>query len=200
MSYILVLYYSRYGSVANMALAIARGVEKVPGMEAMIRTVPSVSPTNEATSPAIPDSGATYVTLDELKNADGLILGSPTRFGNMAGPLKYFIDQTSETWLNGALIGKPGAVFTSSKSLHGGQESTLLNMMVPLLHHGMIIVGQPYNEQALITTKGGGTPYGPTHVAGSDNSNTLIKEEEILCSSIGQRVAEIALKLTNAKV
>lgn len=192
---ILVLYYSRHGATAEMANIIARGVEKVNGFEAIIRTVPAISSVCEAVEDQIPDSGALYASLDDLKNCDGLILGSPTRFGNMAAPLKYFLDGTSSLWLSGALIGKPAAVFTSTSSLHGGQETTLTSMMMPLLHHGMLIAGLPYSETALLETKGGGTPYGASHLAGVDNSRKLDKHETELCIALGQRIAILASKL-----
>jgi len=192
MSYILVLYYSRYGATAEMARQIARGVEEVQGMEARLRTVPEVSPVCEAVAPPVPDQGAPYVSLDDLKGCRGMALGSPTRFGNMAGALKHFIDSTSPLWLTGALLGKPGAVFTSTSSMHGGQESTLLSMMLPLLHHGMLIVGLPYSESDLLHTTTGGTPYGPSHLAGSDSKRPLSDEEKRLCQALGQRLAETA--------
>lgn len=197
MPYILVVYYSRNGNTANMANLIARGVNSVTGMEAMVRTVPPVSPTTEVASPPVPPSGAPYVTLDELKNCSGLIMGSPTRFGNMAAPLKYWLDNTGALWFSGDLSGKPAAVFSSTASLHGGQESTLLSMMLPLLHHGALIVGLPYTEASLISTTAGGTPYGPTHVAGIDNNLAITEDEKILCIALGKRVANIALKLSN---
>lgn len=195
MSYILVLYYSRYGAVAEMAKQIARGVEAVNGIEARIRTVPPVSTQCEAVADTIPDADAPYVTLDDLQHCAGLILGSPTRFGNIAAPLKYFLDTTSGLWLSGSLIGKPAAVFSSSSSLHGGQETTLISMMLPLLHHGMLIVGIPYSEPDLSTTSTGGTPYGPTHVAGVDNRSPVSEEEKRLCQHLGKRVADIAVRL-----
>ncbi len=194
MSYILVLYYSRYGAVKEMANVIARGVEEEK-LEARVRTVPSVSPVTEATEDSVPTSGAPYVTLDDLKNCAGLILGSPTRFGNMAAPLKYFLDSTSELWLSGGLVGKPAAVFTSTASLHGGQETTLISMMLPLLHHGMLITGIPYSEQELLTTTTGGTPYGASHLAGIESKNPLSESEKKLCRALGKRVAEIAKKI-----
>jgi NAD(P)H dehydrogenase (quinone) len=196
MPYILVLYYSRYGANAAMAQHIAHGVEAANTLEARIRTVPPVSAVCEATEDAIPAEGPPYVTLDDLKNCSGLILGSPTRFGNMAAPLKYFLDSTSSLWLSGALIGKPAAVFSSSSSLHGGQETTLLSMMLPLLHHGMLLVGLPYSESDLLNTTSGGTPYGPTHVAGAASKNPLTTEEIRLAKALGKRVAEITHKLT----
>ena len=193
--YILVLYYSRTGSTAQLAQYIARGVASVDGMEARVRTVPPVSPTCEAVDKAIPDSGAPYVTLDDLRDCHGLVLGSPTRFGNMAAPLKYFLDGTSALWLGGNLAGKPAGVFSSTASMHGGQESTLLSMILPLLHHGMMIVGLPYTEAALSNTLTGGTPYGATHVAGVANNQTLSEDEMVLAKSLGQRIASIAQRL-----
>ncbi len=190
MSDILVLYYSRYGATAEMARRIARGVEEVSGMQARLRTVPAVSSVCEATEDTIPDAGPPYATLDDLRECAGLALGSPTRFGNMAAALKYFIDSTSALWLSGAMAGKPAAVFTSTSSLHGGQETTLLSMMLPLLHHGMLLLGLPYSETALLHTSSGGTPYGPTHVAGTDNKQPLTHEEKQLCRALGQRLAK----------
>lgn len=178
-----------------MAQYIARGIESVSGVQALIRTVPSVSPTTEATHPIIPDSGAPYVTLEDLKNCDGLALGSPTRFGNMAAPMKYFLDSTSPLWLSGTLVNKPAAVFTSTASLHGGQETTLLSMMLPLIHLGFVILGIPYTEPDLNTTSSGGTPYGPTHVTGPDGKKSVNTEEQRLCFAMGKRLAEIAVKL-----
>jgi NAD(P)H dehydrogenase (quinone) len=195
---ILVLYYSRYGSVKKMAQHIGRGIESIPGAEACIRTVPAVSPLTEASEPSIPDTGAPFVTLDDLKNCDGIALGSPTRFGNMAAPMKYFLDTTSSLWLSGALVNKPAAVFSSSASLHGGQESTLLSMTLPLLHLGCIIVGIPYTEPDLNTTQSGGTPYGATHVTGPEGKNPLTEEEQRLCYAMGKRLATIASKLKHA--
>ena len=192
--YILVLYYSRHGATAEMAHLVARGVEE-GGMESLLRTVPNVSATCEAIEDCIPESGAPYVELDELRDCAGLALGSPTRFGNMAAPMKYFLDSTSSLWLSGALIGKPAGVFTSTSSLHGGQESTLLSMMLPLLHHGMLITGLPYSESALLTTTTGGTPYGPSHLAGSDSDRPLSEEEKQLCKGLGRRLAQVAPKL-----
>ncbi len=193
---ILVLYYSRKGSTAEMATLIARGIEETPGAQARLRTVPPVSTICEATADDIPANGPPYVSHDDLRECSGLILGSPTRFGNMAAPLKYFIDSTSDVWLSGALAGKPAAVFTSTSSLHGGQESTLLTMMVPLLHHGMLITGLPYSETDLMHTTSGGTPYGASHFAGDDNKRPLSEEEKRLCKALGKRVAGIAVKLT----
>ncbi len=196
MPYILVLYYSRTGSTLSMAQTIARGVEQVTGIEARVRTVPSVSPTSEQTEPEIPENGAIYCELEDLQHCSGLILGSPTRFGNMAAPLKHFIDSTSSLWLNGNLINKPAATFTSTSSLHGGQESTLLSMMLPLLHHGMVLAGLPYSEQALMSTQSGGTPYGASHLSG-DNHNPLTKDESSLCLALGKRIATLAKQLQN---
>jgi NAD(P)H dehydrogenase (quinone) len=197
MAYILVLYYSRYGSVKQMAQYIARGIESVPDMEAKIRTVPPVSPTTEAIDPTVPESGAPYVTIEDLKQCAGLALGSPTRFGNMAAPMKYFIDQVSSLWLSGNLVNKPAAVFSASSSLHGGQESTLLSMMLPLFHLGFILLGIPYTEADLNNTKTGGTPYGATHHAGTSGKNPISDEEQRLCFALGKRLAEIAAKLKN---
>jgi NAD(P)H dehydrogenase (quinone) len=195
MTDILVLYYSRHGNTAEMARLIARGVEEIAGTQATLRTVPPVSATCEAVEKDIPSSGPPYAELDDLKHCDGLILGSPTRFGNMAAPLKYFLDQTSNLWLASALSGKPAAVFTSSSSLHGGQETTLLSMMLPLLHHGMLITGLPYSESELLTTRSGGTPYGPSHLAGVESNLPLSIEEQKLCRALGKRVATIASRL-----
>lgn len=195
MSYILVLYYSRYGAVKQLAQHIARGIESVDGIEARIRTVPSVSPNSEATEPAIPDSGAPYATLDDLKNCAGLALGSPTRFGNMAAPMKYFLDTASSVWLSGSTVNKPAAVFSSSASMHGGQETTLTSMMIPLFHLGFMLLGIPYTEPDLNTTQSGGTPYGATHFAGSTGKNPITEEEQRLCFALGKRLAETAKKL-----
>lgn len=193
--YVLVLYYSRHGATAKMAQHLARGIEAVPGIEARLRTVPVVSPDTEASQPAIPEQGALYCSDDDLRHCAGLLLGSPTRFGNMAAALKYFIDGTSSLWTNGALINKPAGVFSSTASLHGGQESTLLSMMLPLLHHGMVIAGIPYTEAGLFQTDAGGTPYGATHVAGSGGQRVLTDIELQLCRAQGQRMATLALKL-----
>ena len=192
--YVLVLYYSRHGATEAMAKQIARGIEQ-SGIEARVRTVAPVSATCEATSSSIPDSGALYCTEADLAGCAGLALGSPTRFGNMAAPMKYFIDGTSSIWLSGKLINKPASVFTSSSSIHGGQETTLLSMMLPLMHQGMVIAGLPYSESELLSTKSGGTPYGATHVAGRDNSNTPDETELSLCRAQGKRLGELALKL-----
>lgn len=196
--YVLVLYYSRHGATERMARQIARGVE-LAGLEARLRTVPAVSADCEASAPDIPAEGAPYATLDDLKGCAGLALGSPTRFGNMAAPLKYFIDGTSSLWLSGELVGKPAAVFTSTASLHGGQESTLLSMLLPLLHHGMLITGIPYSEPALLSTTGGGTPYGASHYAGADGKRGLDEQESALCRTLGQRLAQTALRLENGR-
>ncbi len=195
MSQILILYYSRHGATAEMARLIARGVEKVPGISAILRTVPEVSAICEATQSSIPDSGAPYVSSDDLAQCSALILGSPTRFGNMAAALKYFIDSTSTCWMSGQLAGKPAAVFTSASSLHGGHEATLLSMMIPLLHHGMVLVGTPYSETELISTTTGGTPYGPSHLAGKDSNLPISSDEKKLCIATGHRVAKITKKL-----
>lgn len=195
MKQVLVLYYSRHGSTASMAQHIARGVESASEVIAVVRTVPPVSTTCEATADSIPDDGPPYATLDDLKQCDGLILGSPGRFGNMAAPLKYFLEQTSALWLSGCLNGKPAGVFTSTSSMHGGQESALLSMITPLLHHGMLISGLPYTEADLISTTSGGTPYGPTHVSGSDSQRPLQDEEQRLCFAFGKRLAGLTSKL-----
>ncbi len=194
MAEILVLYYSRHGAVQEMARAVARGVEEIPGATARLRTVPAVSTVAEAVAPDIPGEGPPYCELKDLKECAAIAFGSPTRFGNMAAPMKYFWDGTGSLWLNGALAGKPAAVFTSSATLHGGQETTLISMMLPLLHHGMLIVGLPYTENDLNTTASGGTPYGPTHHAGAGRA---VDATEIrLCRALGHRLAEVALKLT----
>ena len=195
--YILVLYYSRTGSTAQLAQYVARGVEAVSGIEARIRTVPPISTTCEAVEKTVPDSGAPYVTLEDLKQCHGLALGSPTRFGNMAAPLKYFLDSTSSIWLAGDLVNKPACVFSSSASMHGGQETTLISMMLPLLHQGMILMGVPYTEPSLNTTRTGGTPYGVTHVAGVDNENALSQDEIILAKHLGERMGRVAMELKN---
>lgn len=190
MSEILVLYYSRHGATAGLASQVARGIEQA-GLQARLRTVAPVSPTSEAVDPPVPDSGAPYARLEDLQECHGLALGSPTRFGNMAAPLKYFLDTTSPLWLQGALVGKPAAVFTSTASMHGGQETTLTSMMLPLLHHGMLLVGLPYSETALHTTRSGGTPYGASHLAGPDSDLPLSEEEEQLARALGTRLARI---------
>lgn len=194
--YILVLYYSKTGSVAQLAQYIARGIERVTGIEARLRTVPPVSTTCESIEPPIPSQGAPYATLDDLRYCSGLALGSPTRFGNMAAPLKYFLDGTSSLWLTGDLINKPACVFSSSASMHGGQETTLLSMMLPLLHHGMILLGIPYSEGSLNTTLTGGTPYGVTHVSGVANNSSLSEDEITLAKNLGERLARSAIKLS----
>lgn len=196
MSEILVLYYSQGGSVHQMAQLIARGVESVKGMKARIRTVPRVSANCEATEPEVPASGAPYAELKDLQECIGLALGSPTRFGNMAAPMKYFLDGTTSLWLKGTLIGKPAAVFTSTGSMHGGQETTLLSMMLPLMHHGMVILGLPYSEPELSSTSTGGTPYGASHVAGATDDRPISDEERKLCIALGKRLAETAQKLS----
>lgn len=196
MSEILVLYYSAHGGVAAMAREVAHGVDGVDGTRARIRTVPRVSRVCEAVEDEIPPEGPPYASLGDLKTCAGLALGSPTRFGNMAAPLKYFLDGTSDLWLSGALVGKPAAVFTSTSSLHGGQESTLLSMMLPLLHHGMLIAGLPYSEPELLSTTTGGTPYGASHLAGADSSRPLSDEERRLCLALGKRLAGTALRLS----
>ena len=193
--YILVLYYSRTGQTAEMATQIARGVAKVNGMDARIRTVPPVSPATEASLPPVPDDGAPYASKSDLEHCAGLAIGSPTRFGNMAAPLKYFLDSTGDLWLGGALTGKPAGAFTSTGSLHGGQESTLLTMMIPLLHHGMVLCGVPYSEKALNETTAGGTPYGPSHWAGTGQQKALSDAEKTICQTLGQRLANLAIKL-----
>lgn len=192
--YVLVLYYSRHGATRTMAQQIALGIEQ-SGIEARLRTVPNVSANCEATAPDIPEQGALYCSEQDLANCSGLALGSPTRFGNMAASLKYFIDSTSSLWLSGALVDKPACVFSSSSSLHGGQESTLLTMMLPLLHHGMVIAGLPYSEPELIHTTSGGTPYGATHVAGKDSDQPVDQIELALCLAQGKRLGQLAQQL-----
>jgi NAD(P)H dehydrogenase (quinone) len=195
MTEILVLYYSRNGKTAQLARLVARGVEEVPGMRARLRSVPPVAPVTETAAPPEPDDGAPYATLADLRDCAGLVLGSPTRFGNMAAPLKHFIDSTATEWLSGALVGKPAGVFTSTSTQHGGQETTLVSMMLPLLHHGMLVVGIPYTEIALNRTAGGGSPYGASHVAGTSNQHAIGEDERTLARALGQRVAEVAAKL-----
>lgn len=195
MSDILVLYYSQGGAVRDMAQLIARGIDSVPDMRARLRTVPKVSANCEATEPDIPTTGAPYVELKDLEECVGLALGSPTRFGNMAAPMKYFLDGTTSLWLKGVLIGKPAAVFTSTGSQHGGNESTLLTMMLPLLHHGMLIVGLPYSEPALASTTSGGTPYGASHIGGASDDRPITEDERKLCIALGKRLASTAAKL-----
>ena len=195
MTEILVLYYSRHGSTAALAAQVARGVNGVDGVTAKLRTVPSVSPDTEATAAEIPAEGPPYASHDELANCDGLVMGSPTRFGNMAAALKYFLDGTSSQWLGGRLRGKPAGVFTSTGSMHGGQETTLLSMALPLLHHGMVLVGVPYSEPALMATRSGGSPYGASHVAFSQSDTALTREEIAIAQTLGRRVAEVAMRL-----
>ena len=195
MAEVLVLFYSRHGNVAAMAHAVAHGIEAVPGMQARVRTVPAVSTVCKATEDSIPEQGPPYATPQDLEECAGLALGSPTRFANMAAPLKYFLDGTSAQWLSGALRGKPAALFTSTSSMHGGQETTLLSMMLPLLHHGMVLLGLPYAETDLLTTRTGGTPYGASHLAGVDSKLPLSDEEKRLCIALGRRLASIAAAL-----
>ncbi len=195
MSEILVLYYSRFGAVAQMARHVARGVESVDPFRARLRTVPPVSAVCESVADTIPEEGDPYASVDDLQECVGLAVGSPTRFGNMAAPLKYFFDSTGPLWLSGALVKKPAAVFTSSSTMHGGQESTLLSMMLPLLHHGMIVLGLPYTEPALNATTSGGTPYGASHVAGTENRRPLSDDERRLCTALGARLADVARAL-----
>jgi len=192
---ILVLYYSRGGSVARLARQIARGIGEVDGMYARLRTVPPVAPVTQVASPPEPDDGAPYVDKRDLAECAGLVIGSPTRFGNMAAPMKHFIDSLGSEWASGTLVGKPAAVFTSTASMHGGQESTLLSMLLPLLHHGCVIAGIPYTEPALNTTRSGGTPYGASHVAGMDDQPEPSDEEAQLARALGRRVAQLAIRL-----
>lgn len=196
---ILILYYSRHGSVAAMAEQIARGIESVPGIVARIRTVPPVSADTQNVLPAVPETGHPYAEIEDLKECIGLALGSPARFGNMAAALKHFLESTTPLWLAGELVGKPAVVFTSSTSIHGGQESTLLSMMVPLLHQGMLVLGIPYTETLLHKTRSGGTPYGASHVAGEENSNQLSEDEKALCRALGKRLAMTASRLIEAE-
>lgn len=195
MTEILVLYYSRYGATAAMARQVARGIEGVEGMQARLRTVPAVSTVCEATEDSIPGEGPPYASHEDLRECAGLALGSPTRFGNMAAPLKYFLDTTSSLWLEGKLIGKPATVFTSTSSLHGGQETTLISMMLPLIHHGMLLLGLPYSEGELLNTTTGGTPYGASHLAGANSDKPLSESETTLCQAQGRRLAEITRQL-----
>jgi len=199
MAKILVLYYSRHGSVARLARQIGRGIATVKGAEALVRTVPPVSPDTEATAPPVPDSGPPYAVLEDLAGCDGLLLGSPTRFGNMAAPLKYFLDTSAGLWMKGTLLDRPAAVFTSTGSLHGGQETTLTSMMLPLLHHGMLITGLPYTESALNETRSGGSPYGASHFAGADGKQPETSEEITLAQALGARVARLALQLKETR-
>ena len=195
MQEILVLYYSQHGSLKEMAHLVARGVEQIANVKARVRTVPKVSTVCETIEASIPQQGAPYAELKDLEECIGLALGSPTRFGNMAAAMKYFWDGTSNLWMKGALVGKPAALFTSTASMHGGQETTLVSMMLPLLHHGMVIVGLPYSEPELNTTTGGGTPYGASHVSGATSDKPITEEERKLCLALGRRLAETALKL-----
>ncbi|MQR01682.1 NAD(P)H:quinone oxidoreductase [Glaciimonas soli] len=195
---ILVLYYSRHGATRKLAELIAQGIDSIPGCEARLRTVPAISTVTEATESTIPDTGAPYVELQDLEQCAGLALGSPTRFGNMASAMKYFWDGTTTQWLAGTLAGKPACVFTSTGSIHGGQESTLMSMMTPLLHHGMLIMGLPYTLPELMTTNSGGTPYGASHWSGMNGNHPISTESRVLAIAQGKRLAEIALKLTSA--
>ena len=195
MADILVLYYSRHGNVAQMARHIGRGIEEHPHIGARIRTVPPVSTVCESVADDIPEDGPPYATREDLTECCGLALGSPTRFGNMAAPLKYFLDGTGSEWLSGTLADKPAGVFTSTSSMHGGQETTLLSMMLPLLHHGMVLVGLPYTEPRLLDTQAGGTPYGPSHLSGIDSDLELTQAERELCTAFGRRLADVAAKL-----
>ncbi len=199
MADILVVYYSHHGATAEMARYIARGVEEVAGMQARLRTVPAVSTVCEAVEEEIPEAGPPYVRSEDLQECAGLALGSPTRFGNMAAAMKYFLDGTAPLWLSGALAGKPAAVFTSTSSMHGGQESTLLSMMLPLLHHGMLIIGLPYSETDLLHTRSGGTPYGASHLAGVDSNLPITEEEQRLCLALGRRLARTAKVLAKGE-
>lgn len=195
MGEILVLYYSRGGSVARLARQIARGIGEVPGMAARLRTVPPVAAVTQTAQPPVPDDGAPYVSVQDLAECQGLLLGSPTRFGNMAAPVKHFLDSTGAEWASGTLVGKPAAVFTSTAAMHGGQESTLLSMQLPLLHHGCLILGLPFTEAALSSTRSGGTPYGASHVAGPQDDQRLSEEEKQLAQALGRRLAETARRL-----
>lgn len=192
---ILVLYYSRGGSVARLARQIARGIGEVDGMQARLRTLPPVAPVTTVAAPPEPEAGAPYVEPRDLADCAGLLLGSPTRFGNMAAPVKHFLDTLGAEWASGTLVGKPAGVFTSTATMHGGQESTLLTMLVPLLHHGCVIAGIPFTEPALSTTRSGGTPYGASHVAGGDDHPEPTEEEALLARALGRRVAGLARKL-----
>lgn len=194
---ILVLFYSHTGSVREMARLVARGIEQVEGVQARLRTVPKVAPVTRVAEPPVPEAGAPYATVEDLEACIGVAVGSPTRFGDMAAPMKHFWDGTGALWARGALAGKPAAVFTSTTSLHGGQEATLLNMMMPLLHHGMLVLGIPYSEPGLSTTSSGGTPYGASHWAGPDNDRLIADEERRLCIALGRRLAGTALRLAS---
>jgi NAD(P)H dehydrogenase (quinone) len=195
---VLVVYYSRNGSTAELARQVCRGIESVTGARSVLRTVAPVSAGNQAPMKTVPDEGAPYASLEDLRRADALLLGSPTRFGNMAAPLKYFLDSTSSLWLDGGLAGKPAAVFTSTQTMHGGQESTLLSMMLPLLHHGMYLVGLPYTERTLSTTRSGGSPYGASHVV--EGQQGLSEDERVLAQALGKRVAQLATTLSRDTV
>jgi NAD(P)H dehydrogenase (quinone) len=196
MAEILVLYYSRSGATAELARQVCRGVESAVSATARLRTVPAVSAESEATATPVPGSGPPYATLDDLRETQGLVLGSPTRFGNMAAPLKHFLDGTGSLWLSGVLAGKPAGVFTSTQTLHGGQETTLISMMLPLLHHGMYLVGLPYTERALNETRSGGTPYGASHVGSGSGVPALSEAEKSLAQALGRRVAALAVRLS----
>jgi NAD(P)H dehydrogenase (quinone) len=195
MAEVLVLYYSVHGSVARMARFVARGIEEVDGMQARLRTVAKVSTVCEASESEVPADGPPYVTREDLHQCAALALGSPTRFGNMAAPLKYFLDGTAGEWLSGTLVGKPAAVFTATSTMHGGQESTLLSMMLPLMHHGMLVLGIPYTEKELTSTRSGGTPYGASHLAGPHNDIAITGEEQRLCVALGRRLASVSARL-----
>lgn len=195
MTEILVLYYSRGGATAELARQACRGIESEPGVAARLRTVPPVTAESEGPARPVPASGPPYATVEDLRTTDGLLLGSPTRFGTMAAPLKYFLDGTSGLWISGALSGKPAGVFTSTQTQHGGQEATLLGMMLPLLHHGMVLVGLPYTEQALHQTRSGGSPYGASHVSDAETAPLLTEEEKALAQALGRRVAALAARL-----
>ena len=192
---ILILYYSRTGAVAQLARHVARGVEEIAGIQARVRSVPPVAAVTAVAQPPVPEEGAPYATLQDLRECAGLILGSPTRFGTMAAPLKHFLDSTGAEWASGTLVGKPAAVFTSTGTMHGGQESTLLSMLLPLLHHGMLLVGLPFTEPLINATTSGGSPYGASHVAGADGSRAISDAERTLARALGRRVAEITLRL-----
>lgn len=199
MSTILVLYYSRSGKTAALAQQVARGIAEVDGVDARLRSVPPVAAATQTAQPPVPDDGAPYATLDDLRECSALVMGSPTRFGNMAAPLKHFLDSTGAEWASGVLVGKPAAVFTSTSTMHGGQEATLLSMMTPLLHHGCLLLGIPYTEPSLSTTTGGGTPYGASHVGGAGNERALSDDEKILARSLGRRVANLVAQLARGK-
>jgi NAD(P)H dehydrogenase (quinone) len=199
MAEILVLFYSRKGSTAELARHVCRGIESVAGAKARLRTVPQVTTVIEQPQPPVPSEGPPFASHDDLRECDGLVMGSPTRFGNMAAPLKYFLDGTSALWATGELAGKPAGVFTSTQTMHGGQETTLISMMLPLIHHGMYIVGVPYTEPALTHTRSGGSPYGASHVAGLSPQGKLTEDERLLAALLGKRVAELAVRLSNAK-